>query len=89
MLNVTEKAAGALLESLDASKSEESQLLRLTRAAEGLGLALDQERDGDQVVEHDERKILVVEQDISQALDGATLDAVDTPEGPRLVLQSA
>lgn len=89
MLNVTEKAAGALLESLEASRSEESQLLRLTRMAEGLGLALDEERAGDQVVEHQDRKVLVIEQDISQSLDGATLDAVDTPEGTRLVLQSA
>jgi len=88
MLNVTDKAAAALHESLEASTSEESHALRLTRTAEGLALALDEQREGDQVVEHDDRTVLVIEEEISRALAGATLDATETPEGPRLVLQS-
>jgi Fe-S cluster assembly iron-binding protein IscA len=87
MLSVSEKAAGLLLESLEASNTEEAQVLRLVRMAEGLGLAVDEEREGDQVVEHEERKVLVIEPAISQALDGATIDAVDTPEGQRLTIQ--
>lgn len=89
MLSVTDKAAAALHESLEASTTEESQALRLTRTAEGLALSLDEQREGDQVVQHDDRTVLVIEEEISSALAGATLDATETPEGPRLVLQSA
>jgi|FLYL01.1.fsa_nt_gi Fe-S cluster assembly iron-binding protein IscA len=90
MLNVTDKAAAALHETLNANTTEENQdqLLRLTRSGDGLGLALDEERDGDQVISHDDKKILVVDNEISQALDGATIDAVETPEGARLVLET-
>lgn len=88
MLNVTDNAAALLHESLDASKAEESQVLRLTRAAEGLALTLDEEREGDQVVEHDDCKVLVIESQIAEAMHGATMDAVETPEGRRLFLQS-
>lgn len=87
MLAVSDKAAGLLHESLDASKAEESQVLRLVQMSEGLGLAVDEEREGDQVVEHDDSKVLVIEPGISQALDGAILDTVDTPEGERLTIQ--
>lgn len=88
MLNVTEKATAALSEALEANREDDSDVLRLTQAAEGMGLSIDKEQDGDQVVEHDERKVLVIEPKVSDALDGATIDIVDTPEGQRLVLQS-
>jgi Fe-S cluster assembly iron-binding protein IscA len=87
MLSVSERAAGLLRESLEASNTEETQVLRLVRMAEGLGLAVDEEREGDQVVEHEDKKVLVIEPAISQALDGATIDAVQTPEGERLTIQ--
>lgn len=88
MLNVTEKAAAALSESLDANRENDSDVLRLTQAAGGMGLALDQEHEGDQVIEHEDRKVLVVDPEVADALDGTTIDIVDTPEGQRLVVQS-
>jgi iron-sulfur cluster assembly protein len=36
----------------------------------------------DQVVEHNREAVLHIARPVSQALDGSTLDAVDTPEGP-------
>jgi iron-sulfur cluster assembly protein len=36
----------------------------------------------DQVVEHDGEAVLHIAGPVSQALDGSTLDAVNTPEGP-------
>jgi len=88
MLTVTEKAAVTLRDTLDAESDEEAHVLRLAASAQGFGLTMDEERDGDQVVTHDERKVLVIAHDVVQALDGATVDAVDTPEGQRLVIQS-
>lgn len=87
MLNVTEKAAAALHDSLEANREEESQVLRLTPSGEGLGIALDEEQEGDDVILHEDRKVLVIAPAIAEALDGATIDAVDTPQGHRLVLE--
>ena len=88
MLNVTENAAKTLHETLQENRTEETQVLRLTSSQDGLGLALDTEQEGDQIVEHEQEKVLVVAPAIAEALTGATFDAVDTPEGKRLVLQS-
>lgn len=88
MLNVTDKAAATLKDTLDANSTEEAQVLRLSPSADGFGLAMDEERDGDQVVTHADRKVLVVGEDVAQALAGATVDTVETPEGQRLVIQS-
>ncbi len=88
MLNVTDPAAALLHESLEASKKNEADVLRLTRSPQGLALALDEEREGDQVILHEERKVLVIQPEMAQALDGATIDAVDTPAGRQLAIQS-
>lgn len=88
MLTVTDKAAATLRDTIDANTSEEAQVLRLALSDQGFGLTMDEERDGDQIVTHEERKVLVIGQDVAQALDGATVDAVDTPEGQQLVIQS-
>lgn len=88
MLNVTEKAVDILANSLEASEASEEQSLRLARTPQGeVGLAIDEERDGDQVVKQEERAILVLDKEISTALDGATLDVSDSPEGQRLTLR--
>jgi Fe-S cluster assembly iron-binding protein IscA len=88
MLNVTDKAAALLHDSLEVSKNSEEDVLRLTRSGQGLALTLDEEREGDQVVLHDEQKVLVIQPEIAQALNGATIDAVNTPDGERLAIQS-
>lgn len=87
MINVTDAAAAVLLERLQSSSSEESEVLRLVERAGGLGLSVDHEREGDQVVDHENRKVLVIEPDISSALDGATIDAAETPEGEQLTFR--
>ncbi len=86
MLNVTDKAVTWFSETLDANRENDSDVLRLSQAAGGMEMAIDQEQDGDQVIEHDERKVLVVERQLADALDGATIDIVDSPEGRHLAL---
>lgn len=88
MLNVTDKALDVLAKSLDASEATEQQGLRLARTPQGeFGLAIDEEREGDQVVRQEERAVLLVDQEIASALDGATLDVIESPEGTRLTLR--
>lgn len=52
-----------------------------------LGLALDAPREGDEVLEHEGHSVLIVEQSVSDLLQGLTLDVVETPEGNRLGLR--
>lgn len=88
MLSVTEKAVDALAQSLDESEAKDGQSLRLSRSPRGeYGLAIDQERGGDQVVRQQKRPILLIDQEVSNRLDGAVLDLIEAPEGIRLTLR--
>ncbi len=46
-----------------------------------LGLGLDRAQEGDQVVEHNGKKVLLVDESTGEMLDGTTLDVVETPDG--------
>ena len=54
-----------------------------------LGLGLDHAQDGDQVVEHNGKTVLLVDGSTKDLLDGTTLDVVETPEGQQLTLTQA
>ena len=89
MIGVTERARQELKKMLVANTDEPEACLRLIANEQGqLGLAIDTERQGDQVVEHDDSKLLVVENDLADSLEGITMDVQDSPEdeGARLVL---
>ncbi|HEY78276.1 MAG TPA: adhesin [Dehalococcoidia bacterium] len=89
MIGVTERAKKELKAILQANTDEPEACLRLISNEQGqLGLGIDKERQGDQVVEHDDSKVLVVENDLADSLQGITMDVQDSPEGEgaRLVL---
>ena len=50
----------------------------------GLGLIPDIFRDGDQAVEHEGAKVLLVDPEIAEAVKDLTLDCVDVPGGRAL-----
>lgn len=88
MLSVTEQAADVLTKTLESNDVPDGQGLRLARNAAGeFGLAVDEKRDGDQIVASSEREVLFVDEDVSQALDGAVLDVTEAPDGTRLALR--
>lgn len=88
-LMVTERASAHLRTLLESIEHEPDQLLRVAVSDAGsLGLVLDSQREGDQVIEHENTPILVIEAALSEFLSGAVLDVKDTPEGPRLSLSS-
>jgi hypothetical protein len=65
-------------------------ILRLVPAEGGrAGLILDMYREGDQVVEHNGEKILVVGPELSDAVSNLVFDCVDTPEGSQLTIAEA
>jgi Fe-S cluster assembly iron-binding protein IscA len=87
MLIVTENARQYLKDML-LSHSEDSEIgLRLTvEPPRQFGLVLDSEGAGDQVVEHEGSKVLLVAPDLVSVLEEVTIDVRDTPEGSRLVI---
>lgn len=89
MLKVTNEALQAIASALEANQVDPGQGLRLARSEEGgFGLAVGEQREGDQVVSHGEREILFIEPDISLQLDGVTLDIQESPQGRRLTLKT-
>ena len=87
MLSVTQSAVEQLSGMLEATETDENECLRLMHQGEGrLGLTVDGMHDGDQVVGDQGRPVLFIEPEVSDALDGATLDVVDGPEGAQLTL---
>jgi iron-sulfur cluster assembly protein len=88
LLSVTEQATEVLAKTLESNDVPDGQGLRLARNAAGeFGLAVDEKRDGDQIVEAAEREVLFVDETVSQALDGAVLDVTEAPDGTRLALR--
>jgi len=88
LLSVTDQAADVLAKTLESGDIPDGQGLRLARNAAGeFGLAVDEKRDGDQIVQSSEREVLFVDEMVSQALDGAVLDVTEAPDGTRLALR--
>jgi len=84
---VTNGAKQLLLEALLANTDDPEVGLRLALGPGGqLALVLDKEAEGDQVVEHEGSKVLLVGAELAFVVDGVTIDVRDTEDGPRLVV---
>ena len=88
MVTVTEDAKQELGRML-ASVNVDDPTVGLRIAAgerDQFGLALDTEKEGDHVVEHEGAKVLLVGQELIELLEGVTIDCRETDEGARLVI---
>ena len=89
MLTVTEGAKQHLKKVLLTHTDDPELGVRLKVDESGeYGLTLDREAEGDQLVEHEGSKVLLVAHEVAERLAELTLDTVDTPEGTRLRLVS-
>ena len=87
MLKVTESAKQKLRETLLANTDDREAGLRLKMKSSGqLGLVLDRGSPADSIVEHEGSKVLIVEHELAELLQEATLDIQDTPDGPKLTI---
>jgi Fe-S cluster assembly iron-binding protein IscA len=87
MIGVTDRAKQQLKKTLSDNVDTPQAGIRLVARAEGqLGLGIDVENPGDQVVEFEGSKVLMVEKDLASSLTGVTLDVEDTEEDAKLVL---
>ena len=87
MINVTQGAKQELSRILFTTVDMPQARLRLLPRDHGeLGLGLDIEMPGDELVEYDGSAVLVVEKELASNLQGVTLDVDDTPDGAELVI---
>jgi len=88
MLKVTENARELLKEILTTHSDEPDAGMRLTLNTQNqLVLVLGKKEQGDQVVEHQGTKVLLVESQLESVLGDATVDVEKTTDGPKLTLQ--
>jgi Fe-S cluster assembly iron-binding protein IscA len=90
MLKVTEEAKQELKKILAEKVDNPLAGIRLMSSGkpDNYDLAIDVEMPGDQVVEHKGTKVLLVSQDLSDHLDGHTLDIEDNARGKSFVVLS-
>ena len=88
MITVTDRAKEVLKATLIATEADPDEGLRLLPTPDGtFVLTLDTELPGDQVVEHEGSKVLIVGIEYLKVLDGKTVDCCDTEDGTVLVVR--
>ena len=88
MVSVTTEAKQVLKQVLSGQVGDPEVGLRLDMAEGGqLGLFPDRKQEGDQVVAHEGRMVLLVADELAAPLAGATLDCQRTDEGLQLVVK--
>ncbi len=87
MLTVTDSARQLLKETLKARSDDPEVSLRLSLKPSGqFEIMPDREVQGDQVVEHEGVKVLLVAPELATMIEGVTLDVQDTPDGSKLAM---
>ena len=87
MINITERAKQALKQILAANIDLSQGRLRLMDRGQGkLGLGVDIEMPGDELVKYDGSTVLVVERGLAANLKGVTLDVEGSGNGSKLVI---
>lgn len=85
MLYVTDQALAALSAVREDSDAAEGESILLYLEEDGsLGLALAEIEEGDNVIEQDGRVVVIVAEDLAQALDGMTLDVTVSEDGEEI-----
>ncbi len=86
MLNMTDAAGEHLVVLLDNANAPDEAAVRLVMSEGGLGMRADTAKPEDVTFEHDGRTVLLASKDVADALDGRTLDAVETENGTGLTI---
>lgn len=87
MITVTERAKEELKAILIDIEADREQGLRLLPTPRGFALTLDTELPGDQVVEYEGHKVLLVGMEYFSTFDKATVDCRDTENGAVLFVR--
>ena len=87
MIQISEIAAMAILETLQASGVGPDKGLRLKREDIGLSLRIDKPKDYDNVIWCNKSVVLIVDKDTEKKMGDALVDVDEGPEEARLVLR--
>jgi len=84
---VTDEAKHELREILLNNTEDPEICLRLSmKSPSEIAILLDKEAEGDQVIEYEGSRVLLIGKEMVDAVDSVTLDLQDTPEGKRLAV---
>ncbi len=87
MLTVTDQAKELIAKALSLNEASEGEALRIYLAEDGeFEMGVDAVHDDDEVIAADGRPLVLVAPEVSWDLEGATLDAVEGPDGLDLML---
>ena len=87
MIQVTERARETFKNKLEDLIERPGVMLRIGRTDSGLRIFPDTLKDDDQVIEHDGRAVLVIDQEVSETLADTTIDVEEHADGARFVVR--
>jgi hypothetical protein len=88
MIEVSDLAANALVQSLEASGVEPEKGFRLTKKEDRFALEIDSPADEDRVIKHEGTIALIVDQRIEEEVGDVLIDVEERPDGPQLMMRS-
>jgi Fe-S cluster assembly iron-binding protein IscA len=86
MLQVTERARETFKETIE-RMPDPAAMLRIGPTESGLGVFPDTRKDDDQVIEHEGRALLLIDQAMSETLTNTTIDVEQHADGAHFVLR--
>ena len=87
MLTVTPGAGVRLLRKLARKGATDDMAMRFTRKTDGWRLRVDHARPADTAITHEGRIVLLLDEQVAQAMANRTLDVRNTETGQRLALR--
>lgn len=85
MLNVTESAKDYLHDLVDRAEAENAAV-RFVMRDNGINVIIDEEKPEDVSVTHNDKTVLVMSEDVANAIGERTLDVQQSQSGPALAL---
>src|SRR6266568_4139482 len=86
MIQVTERARETFKNKLEDLIERPGVILRIGRTDSGLEIFPDTLKDDDQIIEHDGRTVLLIDQEVSETLADTTIDVEEHADGARVVV---
>ena len=88
MIEVSELAATAMVQSLRASNVPSDRGFRLREREDKFSLEIDSPTENDRVIRHEEAIVLIVDPDVEDKVGDVVIDVEEMPDGPQLMMRS-
>ena len=87
MIQVTERARETVKNRLEDLIERPGVMLRIGSTDSGLEIFPDTLKDDDQIIEHDGRAVLLIDQEVSETLADTTIDVEERADGAHFVVR--